>query len=400
VVGTEQLYDATGVQIMPINTLFALVSDVEEHPDRLAVAERLLMIPDVFHHLLSGSNVTEYTAASTSAMLDMATGEWAHELVDRLGIPGRILPEVVMPGTDVGPLGGGHQGRLAGCRVIVPPAHDTASAVVGVPFLQAGDLFISSGTWSLVGVESPRAVVSAASREANLTNEGGYAGTIRLLSNVMGLWLLQGCRRQWASEGRDLSYQEIAALAAAEPGLTSVVNPDADEFLAPGDLPGRIREYCRRSGQPVPDSVGAIARCVIDSLALGYRAVADTIERVTGEAPGAVAITGGGSSHTLLSQLTADATGLPVRCGPVEATALGNGAVQLAALGELDGLADIRRVVAASADLVSYEPATASTGHDWEAAAELVSRLRRQDQTESGLLTQTTADGREESART
>jgi rhamnulokinase len=386
-VGPEALYDATGVQIIAINTLFSLVSDVRDHAGRIAAADRLLMLPDVVHHLLSGSTVTEYTAASTTGALDMRTGQWATGLLDELGIPSRLMPEVVAPGTDLGPLLGGFDGALAGARVVAPPAHDTASAVVGTPFREPHEMFISSGTWSLVGVESPRAVVSPASRSANLTNEGGYAGTIRLLSNVMGLWLLQGCRRQWAGEGRELTYQQIADLAAAEPGLRSIINPDADEFLAPGDLPARIRDYCRRSGQPVPESVGAVARCVIDSLALGYRGVADAITAVTGRRPGAVVVTGGGSSHRLLSQLTADATGLPVRCGPVEATALGNGAVQLASLGELGGLEDIRRVVAASTEIVAYEPAATSvTGHDWDAAAELFAGLVRRDQTDAGLL--------------
>ncbi len=391
--GPEELYDATGVQIIAINTLFSLVSDVRDHRSRIDAAHRLLMLPDVVHHLLSGSTVTEYTAASTTGALDMRSGAWSTELLDRLGIPARLMPEVVPPGTDVGALLDGYDAALAGARVIVPPAHDTASAVVGTPFAGPHEMFISSGTWSLVGVEVPEAVVSVASREANLTNEGGYDGTIRLLSNVMGLWLLQGCRRQWAAEGTELTYQDIADRAAAEPGLRSIVNPDAEEFLAPGDLPGRIREYARRTGQPVPESVGAVARCVIDSLALGYRGVATSIARVTGRAPTAVAVSGGGSSHRLLSQLTADATGLAVRCGPVEATALGNGAVQLAALGELDGLEDIRRVVAASTELVSYTPQTfAVTGHDWEAAADLFARLRRRDQAETGLLRSTDGD--------
>jgi rhamnulokinase len=383
--GPEELYDATGVQIIAINTIFSLFSDVQDHRGRLDAADRMLMFPDVLHHLLSGSTVTEYTAASTTGLLDMRTGTWADGLLDALAIPGRLMPGVAVPGTDVGPLLGGYDGALAGARVVLPAAHDTASAVVGTPFRGEHELFISSGTWSLVGVEVPDAVVSVASREANLTNEGGYAGTIRLLSNVMGLWLLQGCRRQWAEEGRELSYQQIAELAAAEPGLRSVVNPDADEFLAPGDLPGRIRDYCRRTGQEVPDSVGAVARCVIDSLALGYARVADSITAVTGRAPTAVAVTGGGSSHRLLSQLTADATGLTVRCGPVEATALGNGAVQLVALGELDGLEDVRRVVAASADLEEYHP-DVRPSHDWASAADLLARLRRRDAEDSGLV--------------
>lgn len=385
-IGPVELYDATGVQIIPINTIFSLYSDVREHGHRLQDADRLLMLPDVLHHLMSGSTVTEYTAASTTGALDMRTGQWSTALLDRLDVPRRLMPEVVPAGTDVGGLLGGRTGALAGARVVLPPAHDTASAVVGTPFAGEHELFISSGTWSLVGVEVPDAVITPETRAANLTNEGGYAGTIRLLSNVMGLWLLQGCRRQWAAEGHDLSYQEIADLAAAAPGLASIVNPDADEFLAPGDLPARIRGYCERTGQPVPDGIGAVARCVVDSLALGYARVAHDVGRVTGRRPTAVAVTGGGSSHRLLSQLTADATGLPVRCGPVEATALGNGGSQLVAAGELGGLDDLRRAVAASAELVTYEPSSSLDHARWEEAAALFADLRRRDSTESGLL--------------
>lgn len=376
-VGADALYDATGVQILPINSLFGLLADVQTQPARLAAADRMLMMPDVFHHLLSGSMVSEYTAVSTSAAYDMAGNRWATELLARLGIPERILPEVVPPGTDVGGLTGvPTDGALAGARVILPPGHDTASAVAAVPFVDPGAMFISSGTWSLAGVETLAAVVTDASRQANLTNEGGYAGTIRLLRNVMGLWILQQCRRQWGAEGTELSYAEIAGLAAAEDGFVSLVNPDAEEFLAPGDMPARIRAFCARTDSPVPQSIGAVARCVVDSLALSYRAVAEDITAVTGRRPPSISIVGGGANHTLLSQLTADATGLPVHCGPVEATALGNGAVQLAALGELDGLAQIREVVAADHPLTTYLP---RPDDRWDEAAAHLRRLTATD---------------------
>lgn len=388
-VGAEDLYGATGVQIIPINTIFGLVSDRRDHPGRLAAATRLLMMPDVFHNLLSGNTTTEYTAASTTGALDMRTGRWATDLLRRLEIPTALFPDIVRPGTDVGALRGGFTGALGAARVIVPPAHDTASAVVAVPFQEPGAIFISSGTWSLVGVETEHAIVSERSRAVNLTNEGGFAGTIRLLRNVMGLWILQECRKQWAREGHRLSYARIAELADAEPGLVSLVNPDATKFLGPGDMPRRIRDYCAHAGMPVPHTIGAIARCVIDSLALGYRRVAEDIAEVTGTRPPAVHIVGGGSSHALLSQLTADATGLPVHCGPVEATAIGNAAVQLAALGELSGLADIRAVVSASADLTEYTP---RSGQDWDAAAAVFANLARDDLAESGLA-RTTATG-------
>jgi rhamnulokinase len=381
-VGADVLYHATGVQIIPINTLFSLIDDVRRQ-DRLAGAAKLLMMPDVFHHLLSGSMVTEYTAASTTGALNMRTGCWEVPLLDTFAIPSSLVPDVVPPGTDVGALLGGYSGGLRDCRVVTPAAHDTASAVVGVPVRHPGEMFISSGTWSLVGVESQQAVISAASRTANLTNEGGFAGTIRLLRNVMGLWILQNCRRHWAREGHQLSYAEIADLAAREPGLRSLINPDCEEFLGPGDMPRRIQSYCARAGVPVPQSVGQVARCVIDSLALSYREVARSIGEVTGTPPPAVNIVGGGSRHALLSQLTSDATGLPVRCGPVEATALGNAAVQLTAAGELSGLDDIRRVIAASTRIEEYRP---RVHDDWDAAAERFARLVSVDLDRAGVV--------------
>jgi rhamnulokinase len=387
-VAAAELYQATGGQLIPINTLFGLVSDAREHPHRLAGASGLLMMPDLFHHLLTGCPpgpaTTEYTIASTTGAMEMRTGRWASELVERLGIPSRLLPEVVAPGTELGPLRPAlgerveqYSGALRGCRVIVPAAHDTASAVVAAPLRHADSIFISSGTWSLVGMETDRPWITDEARLANLTNEGGYAGTIRLLRNVMGLWLLQECRRQWAREGLQLDYPEIAELASVEPGLVSLVNPDHTDFLGPGDMPRRIQAYCARTGQPVPEGVGAIARCVVDSLALGYRRVVDAVAAITGATPPTVHVVGGGASHALLCQLTADATGLPLYAGPTEATALGNAAVQLVALGELAGLADIRAVVATAIEPTEYRP---RPGRDWAGASARLAELVRADQ--------------------
>ena len=356
-VGVDRLYGATGVQVLPINTIFGLMADVRNDPTRLARAKTLLMMPDVFHHRLSGSTVSEYTAVSTTGAYDMAGDRWALDLLDQVGVPTHMLPEVVRPGTDVGPLLPDiATGALAGARVIVPPGHDTASAVVGTPLATPGGLYISSGTWSLVGVETSGPVVTPETQRANLTNEGGYAGTIRLLRNVMGLWILQQCRRQWAREGVDLGYPELAGMAGGAEALRSVVDPDDPRFLAPGDMPARIRQYCLQHGEPVPQSIAEIVRCVVDSLALGYRAVLDHIVRATGRQPASINVVGGGADNALLSQLTADATGLPVHCGPTEGTALGNGAVQLATLGEFSGVAQIRQVIADSTEIRSYDP--------------------------------------------
>lgn len=373
-VGERRLYDATGIQIMSINAVFGLMADAAHRPDRLAAARTLLMMPDVFHHRLCGSLVSEYTAVSTSGAYDMAGNRWAVELLDELGVPTHMLPEVALPGTDVGGvIGELAVGALRGTRVILPPSHDTASAVVAVPFQDPGALFISSGTWSLVGIEVGKAIVNDASRRMNLTNEGGYGGTIRLLRNVMGLWILQECRRKWTSEGNAFGYPELAGMAAAEPGLLSLIDPDAPEFLPPGDMPSRIRQYCARTGSPVPQSIGAVARCVIDSLALGYRAVADDIAGLTGHRLPSISVVGGGAQHELLAQLTADATGLAVHCGPAEATALGNAAVQLVALGELDGAHQIRQVIAAGTHITSYRP---RPDPRWDEAAARLAQLR------------------------
>ncbi|WP_051266093.1 rhamnulokinase [Nakamurella lactea] len=376
-VGPERLYNATGVQILSINGIFGMMDDAEYRPDLLRRAETLQMMPDVFHHLLSGATVTDYTAASTSGAYDMAGNRWATELLDDLGVPTGMLPEVVAPGTDVGALRGATAtGALAGARVIVPAGHDTASAVVAVPYVDDGAMFISSGTWSLAGVEVDKAVVSETTRAANLTNEGGYRGSIRLLRNVMGLWILQECRRQWQREGVELSYPELADQAAAADGLVSIINPDAQEFLPPGDMPTRIREYCARTGQPVPQSFGAVARCILDSLALGYRSVLEDVTAATGERPPSISVVGGGVNNVLLSQLTSDAAGVPVHCGPAEATALGNAAVQLVALGELDGPEQIREVVAAGTEITSYLPRSDAR---WSGAAEQLQALREAD---------------------
>lgn len=360
-IGVPRLYDATGVQIMPINTLFSLAADARWSPERLERAATLVMMPDVFHQRMSGAVVSEYTAVSTTGAYDMAGNRWATDILEEIGVPTRILPEVVPPGTDVGALRGA-AGALQGARVILPAGHDTASAVVATPFADPGGVFISSGTWSLVGTEIPTALVTEQTRRANLTNEGGYAGSIRLLRNVMGLWILQQCRRRWAAEGVVLDYPAIADAAGAVAPLRSLIDPDDALFLPPGDMPARIRAYCAATGQPVPTTVGEIARCVVDSLALSYRAVVEALAAVTGRAVPSISVVGGGSQHRLLQTATAEATGLPVHCGPVEATALGNAAVQLVTLGELDDVRQIREVIAAGTRLTTVQPGENSGG--------------------------------------
>lgn len=357
-VGIERLYDETGTQLLEINTIYQLFAEARAGGERLARARRLLLIPDLFHYRLSGTAVSETTIASTTGGYDVRRKAWAGDLLSALGIPTGMLPDVADPGTVLGPvdrdvLGGA---PFAGTRVVLPGSHDTASAVAGVPFSHPDAAYISSGTWSLVGLETPEPVVTEASRRANLTNEAGAAGRNRLLRNVMGLWLLQECRREWERERGELDYAELVRLAEAST-CDSVIAPDDPELLAPGNMPARIVEHCRRAGQPEPETIGDIARCVLVSLAARYAETIDDLVAVAGRPVPAIQIVGGGVHNRLLNRLTADATGLPVYAGPAEATALGNALVQLVALGELDGLDQAREVIRRGESVEHVEPA-------------------------------------------
>jgi len=370
-VDAADLHAATGTSVMAINSVFALLA--EAAAGGLAGGHRLLMLPDLFHHRLSGTLATERTAASTTGLFDTRTRTWADALIARTGLPRGLFGDLVDAGTDLGPVTGDAAAVLPGVRVVAPAGHDTASAVLATPFDAPDGLFLSSGTWSLLGVERTAPLVTPATAAAGLTNETGFAGTTQLLRTGDGLWILQECRRQWAREGRELDWADLVALAAAEPPLRSVVDTGDEEFRAPGDMPRRLREHCARHGEPVPDGVGALARCVVDSLALGYRRTVEDLAAVTGRAAPSITVTGGGAQHAVLAQATADATGLPVRCGPVEATALGNAGAQLVARGELAGAADVRRAVAATVAVRTLGPRPSPA---WDEAADRLSRRR------------------------
>ncbi len=349
IIPPEELYERTGLQRLPFNTLYQLYA--ERNGPRLAAAATLLLIPDLFHYWLTGARVAEYTNATTTMFLDARQRVWATDLLERLGLPTCILPPLVMPGTRLGSLLPEVQhavGLRRSVEVIAVGSHDTASAVAAIPGLDAHSAYISSGTWSLVGVERTEPLISAEARQLNVTNEGGVYGTTRLLKNVSGLWLLQECQRRWNDEGRQLTWDEIIAQAEAAPPLRALIDPDAPEFLAVGDMPARIRDYCRRTGQPIPETVGEIARCCLESLALRYRQVIETLEQLTGQPITTVRIVGGGSQNILLCQLTADACRRTVVAGPTESTALGNILVQAIAMGYLPDLATARQTVAAS----------------------------------------------------
>jgi rhamnulokinase len=319
-----------------------------------------LMMPDLIHHFLTGSTAGEYTNATTTQCFDPVRGTWAVEMLSRLDIPTRILPEVVPPGTLLGALRPDVLKEVGGTeqlRVIAPGTHDTASAVAATPLPAGGSTaFLSSGTWSLLGLELAHPNLSTTAREENLTNEGGVAGTIRLLKNVMGLWLVQEARRALAQRGSSRSYEQLSAEAEAAPGFTAFVDPDDERFLRPGDLAAMVNAYCAETSQPAPDNPGTLVRVLLESLALKYAVVLGQLEAASGRTVDTIHIVGGGSNNALLCQLTADASGRPVLSGPAEATALGNLIVQAIALGELASLAEARALVAASFPARHYEP--------------------------------------------
>jgi rhamnulokinase len=354
-IADEKLYDLTGLQFLPFNTVYQLVAAARS--GALSRAETLLLIPDLLAYWLTGEAGAELTNASTTALFDVRSRTWSTALLERLGIPTGLFPALREPGDPAGTMLA-ETGLPAGLPVTAVASHDTASAVAAVP--ASGDRFayISCGTWSLVGVELPAPVLSAASLAANFTNEAGVDGTTRYLRNVMGLWLLQESLRAWGSPelAGAQGLQGLLDAAASLPPFRALVNPDAAEFLPPGDMPARIAAYCRRTGQEEPANEAATVRCILDSLALGHRAAVRQAAALSGRDLEVIHLVGGGSRNALLCQLTADACGLPVIAGPVEATALGNVLVQARAFGVVKDLAEMRDLVARTQHLRRYEP--------------------------------------------
>ena len=354
-VSKEEIYRTTGIQFLPINTLYQLLAT--RGSPLLEAAETMFLIPDLMNYWLTGEKACEYTNATTTQLLDLEAGGWSIDLLKRLDLPSGILAPIVQPSTELGPLLPEVAEEVgAGPPVFAVASHDTASAVVAVPAEGEDFAYISSGTWSLVGVELPGPVATEEGLRANFTNEGGFGGKTRLLKNVMGLWLLQECRRQWAREGHEYSYEELVRLAEDAPPAGPLVDPDHPAFLAPGDMASRIRSFCEETGQRSPEEPAAVARCVFESLALKYRHAVEQAENLAGRAIGTVNVVGGGSQNSLLCQLTADATRRPVLAGPVEATALGNLMVQAYARGHLASLEEMREAVRCSAEVQEYEP--------------------------------------------
>lgn len=372
-VGRERIYRSTGIQFMALNTLYQLVACAGDATRPLESAARLLFMPDLFGYWLTGEMQTEPTIASTSQALAAATRDWDRDLLASLGLPAAIMPPIRPTGSIAGRVRDdlARETGQSGLPVVLTAGHDTASAVAAVPARGDDWAYISSGTWSLVGLELPEPNISDASLAANFTNEAGVAATVRFLKNVTGLWLLQECRRCWAEAGRPFSYDELNVLAEGAEPLRYLIDPDDPRYATPGDMPRRIRDACAQSNQGRPESEAAIVRCILDSLALRYDEVIRTAARLTGRDVRVVHVVGGGSQNKLLNRLIAAASAREVIAGPAEATALGNAAVQAIAVGHLADIPAARRAVAASVEPKTWHPPTdAAETRAWTAARE------------------------------
>lgn len=372
VMAPHQLYGETGTQIMAINTLFQLLAVREQEPALWAKARRLLFMPDLFTYALCGIQICETTIASTSQLLNPGTRSWSGSILEAFQIPQSLLAPLVKSGTVVG--------EYQGIRVIAGGGHDTQCAVAALPSPKKDVAFLSCGTWSLLGCELDQPILTQQSQELGLSNEVGANGKINYLKNIIGLWLIQESRRQWRREGQDYSYARLEQLALEAQPLRSFIDPDAPEFATPGDIPGRVREFCRRTWQPVPETVGQVMRCIYESLALKYRYALEQLSQATNKQFTALHVLGGGTKDGLLCRMTARCTGLPVVAGPVEATALGNILIQLVALGELESMDAGRELLARTEAVTRYQP----QGHTfWDESYDFYKQLL--EQTEGGV---------------
>lgn len=370
----ERIYQLTGNQFENFNTIFQLAALVHKRPWLLERSRTLLLTPDLFHYFLTGQKRAEYTIASTTQLMDAKRKQWSEEICQALGMPPELLPEIVEPGTVIGRL----QNSICE-ELLVPPveviavaSHDTQSAVVAVPAADEEFIFISCGTWSLFGTERKAPLINDTSYAFNLSNEGGYGGTTTLLKNIIGLWLVQESRRHWRRAGQEYSFGELEQMALKAEPLQSFIDPDAPEFVAAGDIPGRITAFCERTGQPVPQSPGEIVCCINQSLALKYRYTLEQIEQSTGTQYPAIHMIGGGIQSRMLCQMTANANGRRVIAGPVEATALGNIAVQLITLGEIKDIREAREIISRSEETMIYLPEQSTS---WEKAYQAFKEL-------------------------
>ena len=371
IVSREEIFDATGLQFMEINTLYQLFAMSRANSPILEAAETFLMIPDLFHWLLCGEKANELTDVTTTQFYDPRNRDWAKPMLERLGIPTAMFGNIVQPGTKLGQLKPDVRENtgLGAIDVVLPGTHDTASAVMAVPArgeptTQPDWCYISSGTWSLMGVEVAEPIINDRCRELNFTNEGGVGGTTRVLKNIGGLWLVQECQRIWARDGKDYSWSELVSLSEQAPPLETLIDPDNARFVAPANMAEEIAGYCSSTNQPTPQSHGAIIRTALESLAMKYRMVLGWLEQLTGSSIKTIHIVGGGTQNEQLCQMTADACNRAVIAGPVEATAIGNVMMQAIASGEVASISQAREIIGNSFEMKQYEPKDATRWDD------------------------------------
>lgn len=363
----EKIYGITGIQFMELNTLFQLISLKKNRPWMLERADKMLFMPDLFAYMLTGKMCAEYSIASTSQIIDLQTGSWSKELLDAFGIKEDIFAPLVKPGTVLGMLAPEvcEECGVDPVPVISVCGHDTQSAITSVPCENGNFAFLSSGTWSLFGTELEKPIVNETSLNINITNEGGFDDTVGFLKNIIGLWLIQESRRQWQRQGEDYSYADLEKLALAAEPFKCFIDPDAPEFVPHGNIPKRVQEFCEKTGQYVPQTVGEIMRCIYESLAMKYKLTFEKLCECTERDYPVIHVIGGGTKDTLLCQLTANSCNRTVKAGPIEATVMGNVAVQLMSADAVSGISEARKIVAASSELKVYEPAEVDK---WEEA--------------------------------
>ena len=373
-VSAKDIYGTTGIQFQKFNTLYQLLAMKKDNDPLLDAADTLLFVPDLFNYFLTGVKRAEYTITSTSQMYDPVKGDWAYDMLDKFGIRTDILPEVIPAGTKIGNLTESvcEELGIPSIPVIAVASHDTGSAVVSVPFSEKGAAYLSSGTWSLLGLELDKPIINEKMRELNYTNEGGINNSVRLLKNIMGLWINTECMRYWEKHGEPVTYKELADGAMASEPFRSLIDVDNQRFFEPFDMPIKIQEYCRETGQPAPETKGEFSRCITESLALKYREAIEGLDEIAGYHIPALHIVGGGCNNKILNQFTANAIKRPVITGPVEATAIGNLVTQLIALGAVKDLDEAREVIKNSFPLERFEPQDSEA---WDAAYERLKKI-------------------------
>lgn len=370
----EEVYKLTGNSFESFNTIFQLCALVQKRPELLERAETLLLTPDLFNYFLTGEKYSEYTMATTTQLMDAQNKVWSDRIVEGLQIPRKILPKIIPSGTIVGNISESicEELGVAPAQVVSVASHDTQSAVVAVPTERKDFIFVSCGTWSLFGTELPEPIINTETYDINVSNEGGYGDTTTLLKNIIGLWLVQESRRQWMREGKEYTFGQLEQMASEVTPLVNFINPDMPEFSPAGNMPRRIREFCQKTGQKVPETIGEIVCCINQSLALKYRYTLEQIEKCTGKTYETIHMIGGGIQSKMLCQMTANAAKRKVMAGPIEATALGNIAVQFMALGEIRDVQEARRIIAASEETYEYIP---QNSIQWDEAYETYKQL-------------------------